>query len=501
MASLPTVWPGKPVIPSIAWVLKAWNAMRQGAFPASRITQMPWQSAQPAANTQSKMLSRAKVQEILANRPAGVDPSEILGTLQRKWYVLEWLTPDLQHTPPPTTPQDEWVSMPSADIGKIWLAAWGVVWWLWALKVGGEGSQKLGKFLYGLTLPPTADEAGRIQAHDAWVSSTKPVTTVQTALDQPLVQRWWRTLSSKVWLMGTKSWIWVQAAARAREIWQTQIEPFFVKAAELGKTASADEILAAAQKYLEGAKNYSSAMKWEIQKDIKLLLEDMWWSTDLKNLDLLSQEIRNKVPNKYLQWEKATKSLTEAQKIVQKAMKWKIYDVASEIDPKLAKAYIDYGNLKGLWKMGKVAMTQAWRKWGTWWLISWIVDELLTPASTIAGKTAYKAWKAATYIPDKVMELIKSTSGKASALKGAIWTIIDEMPAWMLAESFGNVIEKSAKDISSWEAIKSDIQAAIKNLSEGKSISSMSKYARIATKWMDKKSAIKYLTKVLSTIK
>lgn len=112
--ALPGISPWKPVIPSVAWVIWLSNSMRWWSFPASRISTIANSIQQKPVQQQSKTLSRARIQEIMANRPDGVQPEEILSSLQKKWYVLEWLSPEKLDTPMQDMPQPEWpTSKPS----------------------------------------------------------------------------------------------------------------------------------------------------------------------------------------------------------------------------------------------------------------------------------------------------------------------------------------------------------------------------------------------------
>lgn len=222
---LPGISPNKPVISSIAWVIWLSNAMKSWQFPASRISNVPQPSFPQPQSTpqpqQSKMLSKAKVQEILANRPAWVDPSEILVWLQQKWYVLEWLTP----TPQPTATQD----MPQPESSSLLK---NVVWWAlesakWIPKIAFKAAEwPIVSAISSITWVPTEKVRQWYETQVLWdtmwdktsipFQATKMVWDIWQAaaagsiLSSAVTGTWiWRAISAiwNKWLLG-KIWLW-----------------------------------------------------------------------------------------------------------------------------------------------------------------------------------------------------------------------------------------------------------------------------------------------------
>lgn len=303
-----------------------------------------------------------------------------------------------------TIQKQEWTS----TIWKVGLwAAW--LWlWLWAMKLWGKLFENVGKFTYWLTLAPTQAEAEAIQSYKAWTTAFKPKTAVETALDQPLFQKWWRTAWSKLWQIGTREMIGTQSEAAATNIFKQKINPIMKQADDVGLKLSYKDLINAAKKSVNNASKWSDSQKKMIIDNINKITKDYKGTTTLKNLDLEKQAVASKVPTRLQTAAKIPNELKAAQSEVAKAFRqWVHTTIKDKFGVDSAKLYTDYANLKWLSKIWPKAATQAGRKGGAGWFLSWVWEEVATPITTTTGKLSYKLWKAAQKLPNAVWKAAK----------------------------------------------------------------------------------------------
>lgn len=352
-------------------------------------------------------------------------------------------------------PEEEWMS----TLWKIWVWALWVVWTLIGGKVWGEVLKKAGKSVYGLTIPSNIQEAGQKQAYQAGLTNTKPRTVVDTAIESPLLQKWGNTMSSKLWQMGTKWGVWVQAQARASQIFKETITPIFKQSVKDNVTFDYGTLFEQAKSKVLDTTKRSVEQKNSIISDIERIAKKYKWVTTLENLDLAKRDIVNQLPQKYFKWN-PTSDLKEAQWVISNVFRDTVHTtIKDKYWVNSAKLYQDYANFKQLWEIGKKAMTQ----WGTsaWFgsFVSTVAQEAVTPLSTTVGKVTYKLWdfltKPTDFLLKKWKELIKSW---------AIKNIIKETPANILAPDFS----KTKQDFHT--NMVEDAKQAIKLLDEWKKI-------------------------------
>lgn len=296
------------------------------------------------------------------------------------------------------------------NIWKVWIWVWAVAWWLWASYLWWWLLKSVGKMIYWLTLPPWQQEAEAIQSYKSWISNTKPKTTVQTAIEQPLIQKWGKTISSKLWQFGTRSMIWIQSEAQANNLFKNKINPLMSEADKIWISFDYKDLIWEAKKNIESSNKYSVTQKQQIISDIDEIWQNYQWKTSLKNLDLEKQWLASKIPQKYQTMAKLPNETKIAQKELASVFRNKVHStIKSMFWVDSAKIYQDYANLKWLSKIWPKALTEAWRKWGAWNFISRVADELGTPITTIIGKLSYKAWELSQKLPIKILNLLKKS--------------------------------------------------------------------------------------------
>jgi len=276
----------------------------------------------------------------------------------------------------------------------MWLRAWLWAWALWGAYALGKWLETIWKATYWVTLSPTMKEARNIQSYNAWTSSYKPVTAIDSALEAPMFQKWGRTLSSKMWMMWTRAWIGTQAEARAWNIFKKTINPLFKKAEKEWVKINYSKLLEKIKKNVVWNKKYSETDKKQILDDIKKIYKNFQWETSLKNLDLEKQWLANKLPKKYFSSIKTPQSLQNARWEVAKVFRETLHDtMKSKFWVNTASKYRDYANLKWLSWIWPKSLSQSWRKGGAWSFVSRLWEELATPVTTTVWKTTYKIWK------------------------------------------------------------------------------------------------------------
>lgn len=385
------------------------------------------------------------------------------------------------------------------------LGAWAgaVAGWLWAMKWVGKALEVWWKTVYWLTLPPTSNEAGATQAYLAGKTNTAPRTTVDTALESPMFQKWQfsRQPSSVLWQYWTRAQIWVQSLAKSDQIFKDTIEPIFKQADEVGIQFKFDDLKKQALKNVEDSTKFSIQEKANIADDIVDLFDDMKWETSLKNLDLLKREITNKLPLKYRAWATPTHTLPTARQIVSSTFRNNVHDtIAKEFGTNSAQLYQDYANLKWLAKMWQKSMTQAWIQWGAGAFISTVAKEAATPVTTTAGKTSFKIWKALQKLPDMVLSNAKRIAKDPNTYKNIFkWAknLIKAAPVWIIWDEVWSTVLDTKWQM--YDFAKSDVDRAIEMLNEWKSVKNISTpFSYQITKGMSDEESLKTLQEIKS---
>lgn len=363
-------------------------------------------------------------------------PDVITTELTEKWYTIQQ---------PEQTPVQEgkWVAK------DVWIGIWGTIWWLAWLKGAGWWLENIGKSIYNLTLQPSMDEARQLQSYEAGASKYKPQTATDVALKRPLFQKWWNTLSSKLGQVWTRTMIGTQAEAAANNIFKDKVNPLFEQADQKWIKVGYKPLIDEAIENVNSSNKYSVTQKKEIIDDIRELGKDYIWETDLKNLDLEKQALANKLPKKYFNVTKVPQSLQNARWELSSVFRWSLHNnMLENFGEDTAKLYQEYASLKWLSEIGPKSRTQWWRKSGSWTLVSWVIDELFTPATTTAGKVLYKAGQAANYIPKQILKTTIKLGKWLLAIDPVNTPELLQYVPWTIGESFKEYIQENPASIA-----------------------------------------------------
>lgn len=394
------------------------------------------------------------------------------------------------------------VANPTSNIlwraGTVGATAWVIAWWLWATYWAGKVLEWVGKSIYWVTLPPIKAEADAIQAYKAWLTDMKPRTAVETALEQPLFQKWpfQRSPTSVFWQMWTRAQIWVQSEVWAKNIRQKTIQPALEKSTSTvniqDEIASLwDDILKMAKQDPDKIAEYMKAFD-----KMKAAYADPKYA-NMKLLDVqdLKSWLQARTPWKFFKWEEITNAYRELRGKLSSKLVNKLHTkLSSEVWEDTAKLYRDYNNLKTIAKIWPKARSQSGRMWWAWSFMSWISEELATPITTTTGKLTYKTGKALQALPKKLLDTMKKVPWvvKSMPLKEMAKTMIKEMPAGLLAEQFWQNIS----DVASGKQQKDEYKRALNKLKNDEKLWLKEAVTKTIIKWLEKEDAILLLEKL-----
>jgi len=384
-----------------------------------------------------KFLSKDKIKEIMQWLPDRAHQEEAFKQLVDRGYKIEWFWEQ-----PTTTQNIAWWLIDTAK--KVW---WNILWavtWLWTLYGAWAAAERVWKWLYWLTLPPTQREAEALQSFAAWTSNFKPKTAMETALEAPIIS--WNPLKSKsYWMLGTRWWIWIQAEAKANDIFKNTIQPILNKAKSSNTTVNVQWAIR------ELGNDIAKFAKWdpdklaEYKQAFDELVTSFQWD-EFKNMSLdklqeLKSWLQDRTPNKYFKGNEITNAYWELRAKLSTKLTWKLHSaIEKDFWTKSAELYKDYANMKQLSEIWPKARTMWWLKWWFGWFWSTLSDTALTPVTTTAGKITYKLWWLVKALPTSLLKWV--TKWVKSIIKS--WSIFTVLSDWTLIPwSPSNLASKS----------------------------------------------------------
>lgn len=251
----------------------------------------------------------------------------------------------------------------------------------------GRVIKKAGEKTYEAAVPVSAREAGILQTYKAKKPFLERVSDILSGTEKkPRLTA--KTGIETGGLFGTKSGIGVRAKRASGKLWNDLISPAL--------KSSSREV--DAKQFFNDVRNEIISANPEKSRQSSLLealdaIEQDYsdvGSVKLDELQKLKEGWAQFVPEKAYQGKPITGAYNEVRNLLSGKARGIIYD---ELGPDVKKAYIDYGNLKGLQEWGKTAMTGTKLKGGTGSLISEIYSQFVTPIATSAGKTLYNIGK------------------------------------------------------------------------------------------------------------
>lgn len=318
----------------------------------------------------------------------------------------------------------------------IWALAWAA--WLGGLYAVGEGLKKVWKGTYWLTLPKSDYDADQIRNYNASRTKEKPVTAVDTMIESPWAQFVW-----------TKTWIWDDATREKSRLSSEWYDPVYKKLDEAGTKADYRSLQWKAVRQAYETKWLSPTDKKAIATEIdEIFNENYKWDVSMRDLDLESSSVNRRLPKKYPEGGLASSTTKQAQMIISDVFRSFVKDAAKSIWEDLEWIHRDYGNL---WPIEE--MWDAARKKPTLsgWPLSWagnVAQSASTVVTTGVWKAAYKLWKVASYLPEKIVQAGKNL-GKGLLSIDPIWTpeILQYVP-WTIGTSFKEYVETNPANVA-----------------------------------------------------
>ena len=246
-----------------------------------------------------------------------------------------------------------------------------------------EGTGKVvkgaGEVIYKDAITPTVAEAERILKYKAESSfierltgkGNKPVTRADTAFEKGL--------------KGTQTQIGVQARRESSNLYKTKIAPALDNSTDV---ITKDELFSSARELVSTTKE--PGKKKALQTALEALEDDYKDVVDysLKDAQEIKRGLDEFQPDKVFRGQPIANEYKTLQKKLADSIRQKTY--VSLKDVNIRKAYLDYGNLKQLEKVGVKAISESGFKagFGGFWSTAW--DMATTPIKTIGGRTLYR---------------------------------------------------------------------------------------------------------------
>lgn len=251
-----------------------------------------------------------------------------------------------------------------------------------------------GRKITEAVIPLSAKEAKMIQAYKAntpfWSrvmsglegESKAPVTAGKTVFEKGLA--------------GTESMIGVQAKKASNNIWSKIINP----ALENSKVSQSMPVFWKEVEAKIIKDNPELSRRNGLLKALEALKEDYKGinTATMKDLQNFKEGWAKFVPEKAYRGENIAGNFNDVKNTAAGIARSKLYN---NLGPEAKQAYIDYGNLQGIQKLGQKAMTGSKAKGGFGGFWSGIKDMLLTPVGTIGGRVLYKTSEGVEFIGKK----------------------------------------------------------------------------------------------------
>lgn len=262
-----------------------------------------------------------------------------------------------------------------------------------AIGVTGRVVSGAGKVATRGAIGLTAKEAPLVQAYRAGNSvpqrilsalsgknlSNKPITNADTLLRQNL--------------FGTKSMIGVKATRASKNLWNNVVNPVLEKTTEKVNMPS---FIKEIQMNIDSIPELTR--RKELQTALNAFKQDYGKVKNITypQLQKFKEGWATFVPDKAYKGKPIAQSFREVQNMAASLARNKIYKLFPDDTGKVA--YLDYGNLLGLKKMGQDAMTGSRLKGGAGSFVSDLYSRAITPIATTGGLGLYKTGEGLQFV-------------------------------------------------------------------------------------------------------
>lgn len=189
----------------------------------------------------------------------------------------------------------------------------------------------------------------------------------------------------KAGISGTEKTIGVKSGVEKMGLWKNTVEPALKSSKDV---ITKDELFAKAEQTVANTSDLTR--KASLQDGLNALKADYadFKSTDLLKANQIKTDLANFTPSKIFQGKEVASAVKTLQADMASAIREKTYSSLKDLN--IRKAYIDYGNLKQLEKVGIKALTEAGTKGGFGGFWSTVYDAATVPIKTVGGKTLYR---------------------------------------------------------------------------------------------------------------
>lgn len=257
-------------------------------------------------------------------------------------------------------------------------------------------TKSLGTKAYEAALPLSEKEAQLLQTYKAstplkdrlsnffagQVTEGKPRLTAQTAAEKNL--------------KGTESMLGVQAKRETEKLWSNTIQPALQS---IPDKIQADDMFVSVEK--EIAKIKDRTKRKSFIDALESIKEDYKGVSDFSYEEAqgIKSELDQSLPEKMFRGQNVTGAANNVRKYMADFIRNKTYKALQDVN--IRKDYLDYGNLKGLMKLGTNAMKSQKLKGGFGSFVSGLTEYAVTPVATIGGQTLYRVANGMHFVAEK----------------------------------------------------------------------------------------------------
>lgn len=248
----------------------------------------------------------------------------------------------------------------------------------------GKAAEAAGQKLGEAFIPTSEKEAGILQNYKAGTTfadrigsllsgdSKAPTTAASAAFSKGL--------------MGTESQMGVQATRAQGKLWTSMIKP----ALENSKTeVDMPSFFDQAEQKITSETNDPTRQK-QLLNALDSVKEDFGSTgkVSMKQLQKYKEGWAEFVPDKAYKGQPIAGSVNDVRNTLAGMARDTIY---KELGPDVRQAYLDYGNLNGIKKLGQSAMAGSKLKGGAGSMLHGLYEMATVPIGTVGGQTLYKA--------------------------------------------------------------------------------------------------------------
>jgi hypothetical protein len=265
-----------------------------------------------------------------------------------------------------------------------------------AATVGGRAVSGAGEAVYKSAITPNVAEAERMLNYEAKVPFLTRVSNTLTGKESPLKPVTRGDTALERGLLGRQKDIGVQATREADKLYTQKIAPA-VTASPVRVTK--EDLFAPIEKRI--ADTAEPGRKQAFTDAFEAIQHDYRNTADLslEQAQKIKHELDTFTPAKVFRGQDIVNEYRTLQNDMANAIRQKTYDALS--DQNIKKAYLDYGNLAELKKIGVKALTDATSKggFGSFWTGVW--DMATVPVKTVGGQVLYRVGNKLEFIGEK----------------------------------------------------------------------------------------------------